>query len=112
MTEVNFDGFYFVPDKKDLNLLLFVASDKDTLGSQIESNSMGEKYHIIAFKKINDIITLEQNSEAILIDPFTFIRNYRNLGLSGCILKKTINSTEWVKNYIHDIIYKKKKITV
>jgi hypothetical protein len=117
--EMKFDGIYFLPHEDEegnegLKFQLFELKDEDR-GTPENGSQMGDAYHLIFFKEGEDgYPELEDNFEAILVDPWTYAQNLVGAKVYGCILRRTDKSPNWVDDYLkrvgqHSIMKKLKQ---
>ena len=102
--DVKYDGVYFLPhtdgENEGLKYQFFELKDE-----AIDGSSMGNKYHLVFFKEGEDgLPVLEDQFEAILVDPATYLRGLLGAGVYGCILKKTAKSQDWIDKYLDGVL--------
>jgi len=99
-----FDGFFFTPTEEEdqLKLSFFeFNNDEYSGGIPLDSNSIGDTYHIAFFKPDeNGIPVFDDSFEAIFADPVTYTNGLIGTDLFGCILRKTTKSAEWFNDYL------------
>lgn len=98
-----YDGFYFLPSDEydDITLAYFKFNGDVDYGKPIESNHMGDKFHIAFFKRDEYGLPLfDEQFEAIFSDPEVYIRNFLGSHIYGCMLRKTERSDVWWKDYL------------
>lgn len=98
-----YDGFYFLPgdNEGDLTLAFFKFNGETDYGKPIESNDMGDKFHIAFFRRdANGYPVFDEHFEAIFVDPTTYIMNLVDTNLYGCVLRKTEKSQTWWEEYL------------
>lgn len=103
LTKNEYDGFYFLPgdEEGDLNLTFFKFNGDIDYGKPIESSDLGDKFHIAFFRRdSNNHPVFDEQFEAILVDPATYVRNFIDSNIYGCILRKTENSQTWWEEYL------------
>jgi hypothetical protein len=103
MDTTKFDGFFFTPTEEDqLKLSFFEFNDDEySDGIPLDSNSIGDTYHIAFFKPDDDgIPVFDESFEAIFADPVTYINGLVGTDLFGCILRKTTKSAKWFNDYL------------
>ncbi len=102
-----YDGLYFLPGENegDLTLSFFKFNGEVDYGKPIESSDLGDKFHIAFFKRDgNGHPVFDEHFEAIFVDPATYVKNFVDSNLYGCILRKTEKSQEWWKEYLTNAI--------
>ena len=106
--DLKYDGVYFLPHEQDGNEGLkyqFFELKEEDLDEPIESSSLGNKYHLVFFKEGDDgLPVLEDQFEAILVDPATYLHGLLGAGVYGCILRKTAKSQDWIDNYLDGVL--------
>ena len=98
-----YDGFYFLPGDEDyeLNLAYFKVNEETDIGTPIEYNDLGSKYHIAFFKTGEDgHPEFDEEFEAVFADPSVYIKNMIGMDIFGCVLRKTEHSQSWWKDYL------------
>lgn len=98
-----YDGFYFLPgdEEGDLTLAFFKFSEGQDYGQPVESSDLGDKFHIAFFRRDeNGHPVFDEQFEAIFVDPATYVKNFIDSNLYGCILRKTENSQKWWEEYL------------
>ncbi len=96
-----FDGFYYIPDTESNQMKLAYFVLENPAGNPIESTDLGDKYHIVLFKKgESGLPEFDDEFEAILGDATEYITNLVGQEIFGCILRKSENSLPWWKNYL------------
>ena len=98
-----YDGFYFLPGDEDgdLTLAFFKFNEGQDYGKPVESSDLGDKFHIAFFKRNEDgNPVFDEQFEAIFVDPATYVKNFIDSNLYGCILRKTENSQKWWEEYL------------
>lgn len=99
----SYDGFFFYPifnetTHIDYNIDLFQFNERKTKSNIVEKYELGDMYLIAFFKSdVKDVIKLNDNFEAVFIDPMTYIKNLIGSGLYGLMVKKTKKSEKWFK---------------
>lgn len=117
--DVTYDGFYFLPHEDEdgregLKFQIFELKEEDR-GVPVNGSEMGHAYHMIFFKEGEDgFPELDDNFEAILVDPLTYAENLIGTNVYGCILRRTDKSPKWVDDYLkrvgqHSIMKKLKQ---
>jgi len=100
---MKYDGIYFLPGKSDeeLSLAYFNLKEEEFKGEPIDTNSIGDMYHIAFFNWIDGSEPIfDGHFEAILADPSIYLRNLIGADVFGCILRKTENSAKWWHDYL------------
>ena len=101
--EKDYDGLYFLPGEEegDLTLAFFKFNGETDYGKPVESSHMGDKFHIAFFRRDeNGHPVFDEQFEAIFVDPATYVKNFVDSDLYGCILRKTENSQKWWEEYL------------
>lgn len=106
--DLKYDGVYFLPhvegDNEGLKYQFFELKDEDN-SEPIESSSLGNKYHLVFFKEGEDgLPQLDDQFEAVLVDPATYLHGLLGAGVYGCILKKTAKSQDWIDKYLDGVL--------
>ena len=100
-----YDGFYFLPhydgDDEGLRFDFFRFMDEYANGVKKDHSEMGDMYHIV-FIKQNDEgdPVLDENFDAIFVDPVEYVNNLLGADLFGCVIRKTDKSEEWLEKYL------------
>jgi hypothetical protein len=100
-----YDGFYFLPhydgDDEGLRFDFFRFMDEYANGVKKDHSEMGDMYHIV-FIKQNDEgdPVLDENFDAIFVDPVEYVNNLLGADLFGCVVRKTDKSEEWLEKYL------------
>lgn len=98
-----YDGFYFLPgdEEGEMKFAFFDFKEDYDIGSPIEFNEIGDKYHLAFFKKGEDgLPKYDDDFEAILADPQVYITGLLGAEIYGCVLRKTENSNKWFQDYL------------
>lgn len=106
---LTYDVVYFLPHEDEEGneglKYQFCELKEEDLGQPVEQSSMGDKWHLIFFKEGEDgLPMLEDNFEAILVDPATYLRGLLGARVYGCVVRKTDKSQKWVDNYLNDVL--------
>ncbi len=100
---MKYDGIYFLPGDSDeeLNLAYFNLKEEEFKGEPIDTNSIGDMYHIAFFKwSDGGEPVFDGHFEAILADPSIYLKNLIGADVYGCVLRKTENSAKWWQDYL------------
>jgi len=100
---MKYDGIYFLPGESDeeLNLAYFNLKEEEFKGEPIDTNSIGDMYHIAFFKWSDGGEPIfDEHFEAILADPAIYLKNLIGADVYGCVLRKTENSAKWWQDYL------------
>jgi hypothetical protein len=113
-SQEDYDGFYFVPfrekEESGFNTYFFKYNDDSERGERIDSGSpLGDMWHVVFLKEDeNGIFELDDNFEAILLEPHVYISHVMSLSnrtvYGGCVLRKTEKSDIWIKDYLTKIL--------
>jgi hypothetical protein len=101
----DYDGFYFLPPEKDdevgFTYQFFRFKDEMKNAKPIETTPMGDKFHIVFFKR-NEEGTAEfhDSFEAIFSCPLTYVNNLMGTKIYGCVCRKTDKSEKWFEEYL------------
>jgi hypothetical protein len=103
--DIKYDGFYFYPsinDNNDLGIMYsyFQHSKKQSKRKDHHENL----FHILIFKEGDDAPILDDNFEAVLLDPVYYTKTLVENGFFGCVVKCTAQSKKWIKNYLDSIV--------
>lgn len=106
--DMSYDGVYFLPhtdgENEGLKYQFFELKEEDN-DEPIEGSSLGNKYHLVFFKEGDDgLPVLDDQFEAILVDPATYLHGLLGAGVYGCILKKTAKSQDWIDKYLDGVL--------
>ena len=106
--DLKYDGVYFLPhvdgENEGLKYQFFELNEED-IDAPIDGSSLGNKYHLIFFKEGEDgLPVLDDQFEAVLVDPATYLHGLLGAGVYGCILKKTAKSQDWIDNYLDTVL--------
>ena len=106
--DMSYDGVYFLPhtdgENEGLKYQFFELKEEDN-DVPIEGSSLGNKYHLVFFKEGDDgLPVLEDQFEAILVDPATYLHGLLGAGVYVCILKKTAKSQDWIDKYLDGVL--------
>jgi hypothetical protein len=100
-----YDGFYFLPhydgDDEGLRFDFFRFMDEYANGVKKDHSEMGDMYHIVFIThdgEGNPI--LDENFDAIFVDPVEYVNNLLGADLFGCVVRKTDKSEEWLEKYL------------
>jgi hypothetical protein len=100
-----YDGFYFLPhydgDDEGLRFDFFRFMDEYANGVKKDHCEMGDMYHIVFIThdgEGNPI--LDENFDAIFVDPVEYVNNLLGADLFGCVVRKTDKSEEWLEKYL------------
>lgn len=105
----SYDGFYFNPTKEDdgVEFSYFKFNEDKDRGEKIEGSEIGDKYHIIILKPSESGVPyIDDNFEAILVEPTTYIEHLTNCNVEffGVIVRKTTKSFKFVEYYLTNVI--------
>jgi hypothetical protein len=100
-----YDGFYFLPhydgDDEGLRFDFFRFMDEYANGVKKDHSEMGDMYHIVFIKQNDDgDPVLDENFDAIFVDPVEYVNNLLGADLFGCVVRKTDKSEEWLEKYL------------
>lgn len=100
-----YDGLMFLPsdeEDEDTSAIEFhFIKFKEGLGKTIEGNDIGEKYHVVFFKRDETgELFFDETFEAIFADPITYAKGFIGMNLFGGFFKKCENSTQWFNDYL------------
>ncbi len=103
-TDNDYDGFYFQPvSTEDVEISYFKYNEDKDRGIKVGGSKMGDNFHIVIWK-YDDIHLprIEDNYEAILIDPITYAKQLidSSVPMYGVIVRKTTESFKFVESYI------------
>lgn len=107
--DLKYDLVYFLPHENEEGAegikFQFCELPPDELGTPIEQGIMGDKWHLIFFNEDDEgLPRLEDNFEAILVDPATYLQGLLGAGVYGCVIRKTDKSQKWVDDYLDRIL--------
>lgn len=100
-----YDGFYFLPgdDDTELNIAYFNFEGEDK-GEFTKESELGHTYHIAFFRKNSSGKPVyDEDFEAILLHPETYVKGLIGGNIFGVLMKKTTTTTEWFKDYLNTI---------
>jgi hypothetical protein len=107
LNKVFYDGLFFYPQFEeeqhvDYKIELFEFNDKRN--SKVQGTEVGDLYLIAFFKSDSEtVIKLDDNFEAIFVDPLTYIKNLIGSKLYGIMVKKTKKSEKWFKGMLKNL---------
>lgn len=100
-----YDGIYFLPNQDFTKTrYVFFNLGQDYSSEPIDSGYMGDCWQIAFITKHGDNFSFKENFEAILIDPYEYVKNITKFGIYGCVVKKTEKSVGWFKFYLDNLI--------
>lgn len=107
--DLKYDVIYFLPteDEEGNEGLKYQFCDlkEEDVGTPIEQSSMGDKWHLVFFSEDEEgLPRLDDNFEAILVDPATYLHGLLGAGVYGCVVRKTDKSQKWVDNYLDKVL--------
>jgi hypothetical protein len=106
LEDETYDGFMVAPDDEgNIDISFFDLKEEEYKGGNpIEGTIIGEKYHVILFKRSDDNeMNFEDSFEAIFRDPVYYAKSLLPKFYS-MFLKKTDKSTEWFEDYLQGML--------
>lgn len=101
---IDYDGFYFTPEvneEGDYGIMYsYFLHDKKHKKRKEHYENL---FHIVIFKNSEGLPKLDENFEAVLLDPQYYTKTLVENGFFGCVVRCTAQSKKWIKDYLTNV---------
>lgn len=101
---IDYDGFYFTPEVNDEGqygiMYSYFSHEKKHKKRKEHYENL---FHIVIFKNSEGLPMLDENFEAVLLDPQYYTKTLVENGFFGCVVRCTAQSKKWIKDYLTNV---------